>query len=91
MVRVEYTRDFIVKAMQHPKTRAALAAKAARVRGRAEALAGSEKVKLDASTSSGTRPKGRPYARVSSPNVAQEWGNSKTARRRILGRAAESS
>jgi hypothetical protein len=91
MARVEYSRDLILQAMQHPKTRAALASKAAQVRGRAEGLAGSEKVELNTSTSAGTRPKGRPYARVSSPNTAQEWGSSNTARRRILGRAAESS
>jgi hypothetical protein len=91
MAKFQASRDLILEAMRHPKTRAALATKAAQVRGRAESLAGSEKVELNSSTSSGTRPKGRPYARVESPNVAQEWGNSKTARRRILGRAAESS
>jgi hypothetical protein len=91
MARVEITPEFIVKAMQSAPVRAALATKAAQVRGRAEALAGAEKVELNSSTSSGTRPRGRPYSRVSSPNTAQEWGSSNTARRRILGRAAESS
>jgi hypothetical protein len=91
MARVELTYEFIQRAAQSRPVRAALDQKARRVQSRAEGIASAEGVDLGAKVTSGTRPKGRPYARVSSDNVAQEFGNSKTARRRIMGRAAESS
>lgn len=91
MARVELTYEFIKKAAQSAQVRAALSVKARKVQNRAEAIAASENVKLNSSVRDGTRPKGRPYSRVESPNVSQEWGSSSTARRRILGRAAESS
>lgn len=77
--------------MRSAPVRAALRARAERVRARAEQIAAGEDVELESSLSEGTRPRGRPYARVSSRNVGQEWGDSKTARRRVMGRAAESS
>lgn len=91
MMRVEIGRETIEQAMRSIQTRAALEAKARKVQQRAEQLAESERVDLSSEVSSGTRPKGRPYSRVESANIEQEWGSSKTARRRILGRAAESS
>jgi hypothetical protein len=90
-VRVELSQRTWDAAVRNAKTRAALEAKARKVQSRAEGIASSEGVDLSAKVTSGVRPKGRPYARVSSDNVAQEFGNSKTARRRIMGRAAESS
>jgi hypothetical protein len=90
MVRISITPDYIREAMQHPVVRAALAKKAREKQARAEQIAASEGVELESEVVEGTRPKGRPYVRVQSRNVGQEWGDSKTVRRRILGRAAES-
>jgi hypothetical protein len=82
------SREWIRDAWGKPKVRAALAKKAAEVRSRAEAIAAAEKVDLDSSVSSGTRPKTRrPFSQVSSPNVGQEFGTATTSRKRILGRA----
>lgn len=86
-VRLSYR--WIGDAARKPKVRKALAGKAAQVRSRAERIAASEGVSLDSSVTEGTRPKGRPYANVTSPNVAQEFGTARVRRRRILGRAAE--
>lgn len=89
MATVRISRDLIVKAMQSAETRAALRKKADQLATRVDALGGSEGVTMNAAVSEGTRPKGRPYARVSSENVGQEWGDRYTERRRILGRVAE--
>lgn len=75
---------------QLPSVRAALLAKAQEKQGRAESLARAEGVELHSRVSQGTRPGGRPYARVSSPNGAQEFGDGIVERKRVLGRAAES-
>lgn len=74
-----------------PSVRKALKKKAEQAQGRAEAIAQGEGEKLDSRVTEGTRPKGRPYARVSSTNVAQEYGTTVKERKRILGRAAEGS
>ena len=89
MARVILTYEFIREAAQNPKTRRALHDKAVQVQRRAEGIARGDNVTLNSKVVDGTRPKGRPYSRVESPNVAQEWGSSKVDRRRILGRAAE--
>ena len=86
--RVEITYEFVQAAMQHDSVRAALRARRDVIARRAEAIAADEGVDADVTTSEGTRPKGRPYARVSA-DAEQEFGSSNTARRRILGRAAE--
>lgn len=75
--------------VQLPSVRAALRAEAERRQGRAEGIAAAEGVELDSEIREGTRPKGRPYARVQSPNVGQEYGDGIQERRRVLGRAAE--
>lgn len=49
------------------------------------AYAAGEGVKVPIEVSEGTRPKGRPYARVSIP-ASHEFGDSKTKRLRLLGR-----
>ena len=91
MARVEYTSAFIVKAMQLPKTREALREKGTKLAREVDALANNEGVKMrPARTESGTRPKGRPVTSVIVPDGAgQEFGTSRTERRRILGRVAE--
>lgn len=90
MARVSITLDLIREAMQSAPVREALRKKADDKQARAEQIAASEDVELESEVVEGTRPKGRPYARVQTRNVGQEWGDSKSARRRILGRAAES-
>lgn len=79
----------IGEAMRSAQVRAGLRARAEQVQNTADNLASSDDVELESRVTEGTRPQGRPYARVSSPNVEQEYGSSKTARRRILGQAAE--
>lgn len=76
-------------AMQTPKVRAALAAKAAQAQARVEALGAAEGVTMNARVESGTRPKGRAYSNVMTTNTSQEFGSRIVRRRRILGRVAE--
>lgn len=90
VTRVEISSRTIVDAMQTQTVRKALRKLAEKKQGVAEGIARSEGVTLDSSVAEGTRPRGRPYAQVRSRNVAQEWGNRNTERRRILGRAARS-
>lgn len=89
MARVRLSRASIVAAMQSDETRRTLERKAAALVARANALGASEGVDMDAVVESGTRPLGRPFSNVKSTNVAQEWGDRYTERRRILGRVAE--
>ena len=85
----EVSRALIEQAMQAKGVREACEKVAGRVAQRARGIAASEGVKMDVKVVSGVRPGGRPYANVVGDNVAQEWGGSKTVKRRILGRAAE--
>ena len=86
--RFTISSDLIVEAMQSDTTRAALAARADAIAGRAEQIAANEGVDAQIEREDGTRPKGRPYSRVSA-DASQEWGNRYSERLRILGRAAE--
>ena len=86
--RVRISNELIVAAMQSDKVRTALAARADQIATRARAIADDEEVEVTITRKDGTRPKGRPYSRVTSDNVDAEWGTSKTRRSRILGRAA---
>ena len=89
MPTVRLSRESFLKAMQSPKVRAALYDKAVRVAAAADAMARAEGVEdFDTEVSQGTRPKGRPYARVAVPLEA-EWGSFTKPKRRILGRVAE--
>ena len=88
--RVQISNATWLAAMQTETVRRALNDLAAEKRSLAEHIASSEGVDLEAEVVNGTRPKGRPFARVQSRNVAQEWGDSVVKRRRILGRTAES-
>ncbi|MBW8171795.1 hypothetical protein K0651_01865 [Ornithinimicrobium sp. Arc0846-15] len=82
------SNEFIERAMQAPAVRAGLSARADKVSTRAKAIAASEDVDMKIQRRDGTRPKGRPYSRVSTDNADQEWGTSNTEKRRVLGRAA---
>jgi hypothetical protein len=81
--------EFVGDAMRLPAVRAGLRAKAEALARRADALGASEGVKMASRVKDGTRPKGRPYSRIESDNVKQEWGSRDSERRRILGRVAE--
>lgn len=89
--KVRLTDALFREVVQKPSVRAALLAKAKDKQARAEGIAASEDVELKSRVTQGTRPQGRPYARVESPNVGQEWGDGIVERKRILGRAAEGS
>lgn len=91
MARVEVSSELIEEAMRSAETRAGLGARAESIRGRAASLAAAEDTRTQTPrVESGTRPKGRPYSRVTiDDGAAQEWGTSRTQRRRILGRAAQ--
>lgn len=86
--RVRLSGDLIVEAMQSKAVRDGVAARADRIASRAEKIAREEEVEVTITRTDGTRPKGRPFSRVTSDNVDAEWGTSKTARSRIMGRAA---
>lgn len=86
--RVRLSSELIVQAMQSQTVRAAVAARADRIASRAKKIAQDEEVDVTITRTDGTRPKGRPFSRVTSDNVDAEWGTSKTSRSRIMGRAA---
>lgn len=88
MPTVRLSPELIRGAMQSPAVRAKLDELADGIARRAEAIAEAEDVDVTITRSSGTRPQGRPFARVTSDNVDAEWGTSKTRRSRVLGRAA---
>lgn len=89
MAKVEITPEFIRSAMQHPAVRAQLKVIADRVKKKAESIAVSEGVELDAWVVEKTRPGGRPAAQVYVDNTAQEFGTKDVSRYRILGRAGQ--
>lgn len=68
--------------------RAKLSRVADDVAGRAEGIAAAEGVDAKIRRESGTRPRGRPYERVLA-DAEQEHGSSRTARKRVLGRAVQ--
>ena len=89
MAKVVLSDDFFRKAMQSDPVRQALSKRRDAVSARAVQLAAQEGVEgFKVTNSDGTRPKGRPYARVSTPMVDQEFGTWSVPKRRILGRAA---
>jgi len=72
-----------------PKVRAKLVEVRDRIHARAQAIQAEEGVDVGLTTSEGTRPKGRPYARVAA-SLEHEFGTEDVSRKRILGRAARS-
>lgn len=89
MSEVTISSEFILSAMHHPDVAAHLQVVADRVKGRAASIAAAEEIDMEVTTVAGVRPKGRPYVNVITNNAEQEFGSSRTERRRILGRAAE--
>lgn len=85
-VRIELYYDGIGAAMRLSPVRTALRRQAESITARARGL--SENPNATITTESGTRPRGRPYARTVSDAVEEEWGSAKTPRRRTLARAA---
>jgi hypothetical protein len=75
--------------MRLPGVHRAIRQEAEALANRARALNASEGTSATVSTETGTRGTGRPYARVLSTAADAEFGTSRTARRRVLGRAAE--
>jgi hypothetical protein len=76
---------FVQRVLQSPGVRRRLAEVAARKAGVAVVLAAQDNENVQVVTSAGTRPQGRPFARVSVPAV-NEFGDSKTKRLRLLAR-----
>jgi hypothetical protein len=87
--RVTLSYQGIGAAMRVPKVRAALREQANRIAARARSLDSAEGGDARITVQEGTRPRGRSFARVVSDDVEGEFGSSKTARRRTLGRAAD--
>lgn len=88
MAEMEISAAYIKQAMSQPGVALHLQVIADRRKARAEQLAKAEGVEMTVTTVAGVRPGGRPFVNVVSDNAAQEFGTSKTERRRILGRAA---
>lgn len=80
--------QFARQVMQSAGVRRTLDKVAGRVAAEANRLASAQGLG-SAARVDGTRPRGRPYARVLMSG-SQEWGNHKEPRRRILGQAAAS-
>lgn len=87
--QIRISRDLVRDAAGQPAVRNQLGTIARRVATRAESLANSEDVSLNTWVEEGDRPEWRPQAVVYGDNAEQEFGSSRTQRRRILGRAAE--
>ena len=89
MAGLEISRDYVRAAANNETVRAQLGVVARRVKARADSLAGAEGVEMNTWVEEGTRPGWRPQAVVYGDNAEQEWGSSRSDRRRIMGRAAE--
>jgi hypothetical protein len=78
---------FVQRVLQQPGVRRKLLEIAQRKAAQARLIAASEDptAHVPVEVSSGTRPKGRPYARISVP-AANEYGDYKTKRLRLLAR-----
>lgn len=88
MAQVRIGRGIVREAMQSAAVRAALHRKAVEVEARAKSIAGTEGLSGEMSVKDGTRPKGRPYSRVTYTNSEQEYGTQFVPKARVLGRAA---
>lgn len=89
MAKLEISREYVRAAANNEAVRQHLGEVARRVKARADSLASAEGVEMRTWVEEGTRPGWRPQAVVYSDNGEQEWGSSRTERRRIMGRAAE--
>lgn len=89
MAEVEISYEYIQEAARHPGVFAQLAVVAGRIKARADGIAADEGISMQVTTEAGVRPKGRPFVNVVADNAEQEFGSSRIARLRILGRAGE--
>lgn len=89
VTRVKVSRQLVQHASRVQAVRTALHTQAALIASRARQIDSSEGGKSVIKIVDGIRPGGRAYSNVESNNVAGEYGTSKTARRRTLGRAAD--
>ena len=87
MTKIRFSQSFVLDVLHNGGVRSALAKRRDGIATRAEAITTAERVRGDVVRSEGTRPQGRPYARVAHTNGAQEHGTSREERRRILGRS----
>lgn len=100
MPSLRLSQQFMLNAMQAPGVRAALRDLADKIAGEVNDEVArddyyidvadrfkTEPPELDVTVSEGTRPRGRPYARVSVPQE-DEWGDYNEPKRRVLGRLA---
>lgn len=89
MAETEISAELIQKAMQNVGIPPRLQEVANRIKSRGESLASAEGVEMKITTVAGVRPKGRPFVNVIGDNEEQEFGSSRSAKYRILGRAGE--
>lgn len=87
--RVVVNRGILQRVSQVSAVRTALHTQAALIAARARQIDSSEGGRSTIRIVDGIRPGGRAYSNVVSDNVDAEFGTSKTARRRTLGRAAD--
>lgn len=81
------TYQFVQQVMQSPRVRKALEKKARTGAGITNRTTAAKGMSARASVSSGTRPRGRPYSRISLSG-GDEYGDYKAPRRRVLGLVA---
>lgn len=90
VVRMVINAGILQRASQTTVVRDALRARARQIASRAKQLDSTEgEGSATIFVVEGIRPGGRAYANVTSTDVSGEFGTSKTARRRTLGRAAD--
>ncbi|WP_064076698.1 hypothetical protein [Prescottella equi] len=73
--------------MRNPQVQQRLKDVGRGVMSRAQVITNDEGGSAQISLESGIRPGGRAFTNVTSSSAAEEYGNSKTTRRRALGRA----
>lgn len=89
VTRVVVNRGNLERVSLLSPVRAALRSRAEQIASRARQIDSSEGGNADITIVEKIRPRGRATADVVSDNVDGEYGTSKTARRRTLGRAAD--
>lgn len=93
MAKLRLSREWLLEVMQSEPVREGLRAKADVIAAEVDAEAAMDEHyrgrdgDLDVTVSEGTRPGGRPYARVAVPKE-DEYGDYAAPKRRILGRLA---
>lgn len=88
MREMRISQETVAEVLGSAQVRSALNAERDRIAKRAQGIAESEQIPGKITAKDGVRPKGRPFARVEFDNADQEWGTARTARSRVLGRAA---